>query len=48
MSIYGKTKALKIFFSRTNKTLRLKFGKKRWGLKVYQVWTDDDPRMTFL
>ena len=39
---------LRIFFSRTKKTLRLNLGIQHWGLKVYQVYSDDEPKMTFL
>ena len=45
-AIYGK-KCLKIFFCRTKKALRLNLGIKHWGLKVYQIYANDDPRMTY-
>ena len=37
---------LKIF-SRTQKALRHNLDILHWGLKVYQVYSKDDPRMTF-
>ena len=43
MPIYGQT----IFFSRTKKALRLNLSIQHRGLKVYQVCSDDDTRMTF-
>ena len=47
MPISGKKKRLKFFFSRTKTALRLNLGIQHWGLKVYQVCSNDDPRMTF-
>ena len=35
------------FFSRTKNALRLNLDINHWGLKVYQVYSNDDPRMTF-
>ena len=46
MPIYGK-KHLNIFFSRTKKALRLNFGMLHLGLKIYQVCSNDHPRLTF-
>ena len=39
--------ALKIFFSRTKKALRLSLGIQHLGLKVYQFYSNNDPRQTF-
>ena len=44
MPIYGKT--LKVFFSSTMKALRLNLGIQHRGLKVYQVCSNDETRMT--
>ena len=44
--IYGKTR-LKILSSRTKKALRLNLGIQHRELKVYQVHSNDDPRLTF-
>ena len=46
MSIYGKN-FLKIYFSRTKKASRLIIGIQHHGLKVYQVCSNVDPRLTF-
>ena len=43
--IYSKKK--KTLFSRTKKALRLKLGIQHRGLKVYQIYLNDDTRMTF-
>ena len=40
-------KTLKIFFSRTKKSWRLNIDIQHKGLKVYQVCSNDDPRLTF-
>ena len=45
MPVYGKT--LKIFFSRTKKGLGLNLGINYRGLKVYQVCSNDDRKLTF-
>ena len=42
-----KKKTLKNLFSRTKKVLRLDLGIVHQGLKVYQVCSNDDPRLTF-
>ena len=42
-----KKKYLKIYFSRTKKTSRLNRGIQHRGLKVYQVDSNDDSRLTF-
>ena len=41
-------KTLKIFFSRTRKALGLNLGIQHLGGKVYQVYSNDNSRMTFL
>ena len=46
MPIYGE-KHLKIFFSRIKKASRLNLVTKHWGLKVIQVYSNVDPRLTF-
>ena len=46
MPMYGK-KYFKLFFSRTKKALRLNLDIEHWGLKFYQVCSNDDPRLTF-
>ena len=43
---YGQ-KLLKVFFSRTKKASRLNLGIKYLGLKVCQVCSNYDPRLTF-
>ena len=45
MPVYGK-KHLKIF-SRTKKASRLNLVTEHRGLKVFQVCSNDDPRLTF-
>ena len=40
-------KHLKIFFSRTKKASRLNLVTEHWGLKVIQVCSNDDLRLTF-
>ena len=47
MPIYGENKHLKIFFSRTKKASMLNLGIQHWGLKVYQVNSNDDSTLTF-
>ena len=44
--IYGKKKTRIFIYSRTKKALRLNLHLWHRGLKVYQIYTDDDPRMT--
>ena len=46
MPIFGE-KHLKIFFSKIKKVSRLYLGIMHPGLKVYQVQSNDNPRMTF-
>ena len=46
MPIYGE-KHLKIFFYRTKKASRLNLVTEHWGLKVIQICSNDDPRLTF-
>ena len=46
MPIYGE-KHLKIFFSRTKKASRQNLVTEHWGLKVIQVCSNDNPRLTF-
>ena len=43
--IYGK-KPSKIFFSRTGSPMILKLGLQHQGLKLYKVYTNDDPGLT--
>ena len=45
MPIYGE-KHLKVFFSRTKKTSRLNLSIQHRGLKVYQIDSNDDSRLT--
>ena len=40
-------KHIKIFFSRTKKASRLNLDINHQGLKVYQVYSNDDPRLIF-
>ena len=40
-------KHLTIFFSRTKKASRLNLVIEHWGLKVIQICSNDDPRLTF-
>ena len=49
MLTYDKKKKKKniFFFSRTKKASRMNLDIKRWELKVYQVCSNDDPRITF-
>ena len=46
MPIYGE-KRLKIFFSRTKKVSRLNLAIEHWGLKIIQVCSNEDQRLTF-
>ena len=46
MSIYDE-KHLKIYFLRTKKDSRLNLVTEHWGLKVIQVFSNNDPRLTF-
>ena len=43
-----KKNTKKIFFPRTKTALRLNLGIYHLGLEVYQICSNDDPRMTFL
>ena len=45
MPIYGKN-PLKIFSSRTRRLMTLGLGMKHFGCWAYQVWSNDDPRLT--
>ena len=45
MPIYGKN-PLKIFFSRTRRPITLGLCIKHWGCGAYQVYSNDDPRLT--
>ena len=45
MPIYGKN-PLKIFFSRTRRLMTLGLGLKHFGCLIYQVCSNDDPRLT--
>ena len=40
-------KHLKIFFSKTKNASRLNLVTEHWGLKVIQISSNDDPRLTF-
>ena len=45
MPIYGKN-PLKIFFSRTVSQMTVKLGRKQKGLKPFNSYINDDPRLT--
>ena len=45
MPIYGKN-PLKFFFSRTRRPVTLGLGMEHWGCGVYQVCSNDDPKLT--
>ena len=44
---YMVKKLLKIFFSRTKTALRVILGIQQWGLKVYQICSNNDRWLTF-
>ena len=45
MPIYGK-KPFNIFYFRTRRLMTLGLGMKLWGCWVYQVYSNNDPRLT--
>ena len=45
MPIYGKN-LKKIFFSGTKRPMTLKLGMQHWVREYYQVFSNDDPRLT--
>ena len=45
MPIYGKS-PLKIFFYRTRRPMTSGLGMLHWGCGAYQVYSNDDPRLT--
>ena len=43
--IYGKN-LLQIFFSRTSRPVTLRLGMEHWEYGAYQVYANDEPKMT--
>ena len=46
MAINSKKKTLKIFFSRTRRSMILKLGMKHQTIELYKVYINHDPWMT--